>query len=201
MFDATDADAWFHRNAPQLTLARAADDPLLLLLHRHRLPQPTDAVCDLGASNGWRVASLTAHAKTAVELSGAAIAHGTAAYPDVTFLQSPLTDVDRPSGSQHVVLLSFVLHWIARASLLDVAREVDRLLAPGGHLALSDFWPASPLRVPFKHRAGLWTWKQDYSRLWLATEGYELVETVEFPDAGSGERCAVWLLRKHSGAP
>lgn len=201
-FEVQDADAWYRRNAAALVPARCIQDIATDEIRSRGLldGQPL-TVIELGASNGWRLDGLRtlapAHRYIAVELSGEAVQAGRAAYPEIKFLEASIAAVPRPDACADLVIISFVLHWISREELPSVVAEVDRLIAPGGVLVIADFWPSEPVTVPYHHRSGVWTFKTDYSLLWTAGGTYALEGVTPFPDAGSGERCAVWLLRKN----
>ena len=217
-FEVQDADAWFQRNAAALVPARCIQDIVTnVIRERGLLSGDRDGasghrdeaigkgrpltVIELGASNGWRLDGLRriapAHRYIAVELSGEAVQAGRAAYPEIKFLEASIAAVPRPDACADLIIISFVLHWISREELPGVVAEVDRLLAPGGVLVIADFWPSENRTVAYHHRSGVWSFKTDYSLLWAAGETYALDTVTPFPDAGNGERCAVWMLRKN----
>ena len=197
-FDETDADAWFKRNAAALTVDHP--DYLTPVLERQNLLRGTGHhVMEIGAANGWRLAALQqrhpGHRYTAVDLSTAAIAAGVAQF-SIDLLDGAAHDVPANDASVDLLILSFVLHWVAREQLLATAAEVDRLLKPGGHLVLADFWPERPAKTPYHHHPGLWTWKLDHRQLWLAGAGYREVVTEPFSYEGTLERCMTSVLHK-----
>lgn len=198
-FDHADADAWFHRNAAALTPEHP--DYIAPVLERLGLLQDHGLhVMEVGAANGWRLAALAAryptNRYTAVELSAEAAAAGAAQFGAVSFLTGAAHQVPAGPASVDVLILSFVLHWVARAELLAVAAETDRLLKPGGHLVIADFWPERPTKTPYHHHPGLWTYKLDHRQVWLAGAGYEEVVTEPFSYVGTIERCMTGVLRK-----
>lgn len=198
IFDTKDADAWYTRNAAVLTAARCDTDPVTATIAESGiLTGEPRRVCEVGASNGWRLAGLSTrypqHAYTAMDLSPKAIAAGQTAWPHLCYAANGLVATGAVDGAFNVVIVSFVLHWMARDALPGVVREVDRILTGGGMLVLADFWPTVPVDVPFKHRAGLWTYKRDYRMLF---SGWALTREAQYADAHTGERCAVLLLRK-----
>lgn len=200
-FDARDADGWFTRNAAVLTPQRTLHDPVTASIDRLGLlaGRPL-TVCELGASNGWRLAGLRErypdHRYIAVDLSAEAVLAGEAAYPHIRFLGASAHQVPLPGASVDRLIISYVMHWIDRDVVGAVVSEVHRLLKPGGHLILSDFWPDEPTQVPYHHRPGVWTFKQDYSALWRAIGGYTTVDVAAYPDGATSERCMVAVLGK-----
>lgn len=197
-FDTTDADAWYARNAHVLNAAHGTDDPVTQMIERENLlAVPGLSVGEVGASNGWRLAGLAqsfpGHRYTAMDLSPEAVAAGQRTWPHIRYKCASADDTREPSETYDVLIVSYVLHWIARERLDATAREVDRILRPGGMLVLNDFWPATDTDTPFKHRAGLWTYKRDYRKCFPAFTTW-----AEAPYAApqTGERCAVFVLRK-----
>lgn len=199
-FDARDADGWFSRNAAALTPQRTLHDPVTASIHRLGLLAGDPlTVCELGASNGWRLAGLSErypdHRYIAVDLSADAVRAGAATYPHIQFLGASALQVPLPDASVDRLILSYVMHWIDRDAVDRVVHEVHRLLRPGGHLILSDFWPDQPIQVPYHHRSGVWTYKQDYRELWKAL-GYTTADVAAYPDSATSERCMVAVLGK-----
>ena len=86
--------------------------------------------------------------------------------------------------------------------------EVDRLTADGGHLIVGDFLPDAPQRRVYHHAddAGIFTYKQDYARIFAASNLYTPIGRLTFDattkDAPSSaavppdNRGACTLLRK-----
>jgi SAM-dependent methyltransferase len=201
-----EADAWFRRNRAALTVE---SDLVLQLLDRCGL-DGTAEVLEVGAANGYRLAAL--HRRhgcgvTAVEPSPSALADGRAQFPEIRYLQGVAHHLpDLEDGRFDLILVHFVMHWVDRAMLLRSVAEIDRVLKDGGHLVVGDFWPETPQRVKYHHlpNADVWTYKQDYPQLWLASNLYEEVASLTF-DHGTravsdtvdpGHRGRVTLLRK-----
>jgi len=203
LFAASEGDRWFERNRGHLT---AAEDPILGLIEQCGIePQ---AVVELGASNGYRVAELQRKyncKSVAVDVSAAAVAAGREAFPAVEFALGPVYEV--PVRRQFdLVIVNFVLHWVQRSNLMRAAAEIDRLLAPSGFLALGDFLPSSNVRVPYRHLPGadVWTFKQDYARLFTASGLYRTIVSVSgrhggpvpAVSVGAGDRVGYTILQK-----
>jgi SAM-dependent methyltransferase len=204
-----EADAWFARNRAALVPeSLPGRDPVLVLLARAGL-RPREVV-EVGAANGYRLAALCrCHPcnATAVEPSGQALADGRARFPEVHFLQGMAHHMPGlEDGRCDLVIVNFVMHWVERALLLRTAAEIDRVLQDGGYLLVGDFYPEAPQRVRYHHlpHAEVWTYKQDYPQLWLASQLYEEVGSLTFDHdtlalsvpADSARNGRVTLLRK-----
>lgn len=177
-----EGDRWFARNAESLARAeRVAEDvPLRMLAALPRFAPRR--VLEVGCSNGWRLAALRERygcAVTGVEPSALAIEAGRAAYGDDLDLRRGLARALPVAIDEtfDVVIVSFVFHWIARDALDASIAEVDRVLAPGGYLVLSDFLPDTPVRRPYHHleEGRVYTFKEDVAAPFLATGRYRRV--------------------------
>jgi SAM-dependent methyltransferase len=213
LFLSGEADNWFRRNLSHLSpdQANATDWPLQLL--RQSGARPRRAL-EIGASNGYRLECLRRELgceAEGVEPSSAAAAHAAAEFPAVRLHQGVSHDLGRwADGHFDLVLLCLMLHWVDRHRLLKTVAEVDRVLADGGHLLVSDFLPESPHKVRYHHRPEVeaWTYKQNYPALWLASGLYRPVKEVTFDhstqQAGEGidpsHRCHAVLMKKMGAA-
>jgi SAM-dependent methyltransferase len=210
VFLAGEGDAWFRRNRGALGAAaeRRHDWPLTLIGQldaRDRI----GSVVELGCSNGWRLARLRASLgarMVGVDASAEAVADGMARHPGLTLMQGALADL--PLHEQFdLTIVYFVLHWIDRANLARCVAEIDRVTRDGGLLVLGDFLPDHPQRRHYHQlpEAGLYTYKQDYAKLFEAMGTYREIARVIYdhdqPGAGitappSGSRAVCTVLKK-----
>jgi len=181
-----EADAWVRRN-PDIATAASADDPVLAAIARQSLPE-RGALLDAGGAagrlgagflrdhQGWQV--------RVVDPSKEAIAIGTRTYPAIAFdvgtLSEPLPAAPTPDGLYDVVVIVGVLCWIERARLSRAIANTDAVLADGGLLVLSDYDAPFPRANEYAHRAGLFTYKQNYAACYTALGIYHLLEHRSF---------------------
>jgi SAM-dependent methyltransferase len=206
-----EADAWFLRNRAALAAPeRAAQDPVLRLtagLWLHRA-----AVLEVGCADGWRLAWYAARGCprcVGVEPSAAAVAVGDGR-EGVRLRRGHAAGLEECLGEAApfgLVVVAFVLHWLSLEDRAAFLRQLPRYLAPGAWLAIADFLPDRARRVPYHHRAGLWTYKADYGALLAKALDAELLEARAFShdepgmpwrpaaEVPSAVRCAAWLLR------
>lgn len=210
-----EADAYYERNVAALVPHR---DPVVRLLDEEGVPP--GSVVELGCANGWRLATLCERAlvrgariqAVGIEPSRAATRDGRRMFGERVDLLTGhaaeswrhLADRERYGGF-HCVVLAFVLHWLPRADLPAVVRNVRALRRAGGTVVIADFLPDHPQRVRYKHAPGLWTYKEDYGA-WLSGAlhlgvramrafDHRAPETWAYAEAvPARERCAVWLL-------
>jgi ubiquinone/menaquinone biosynthesis C-methylase UbiE len=204
VFSEGEGDAYFERNRETY---EPAHDPLLGCIAAQSI-MPRD-VLEVGASRGDRLAELHSRYQanvTAIDPSQAAVANGQQAFPFIHFFVAAARALPLEDEHYDLVIASFVFHWIDRKCLLTSAAEIDRVLKPGGYLLLADFAPFSPKKVRYHHRPDLdvYTYKQDYSAIFLATAGYIILAQQIFDhrssepalDTPERERWSTTLLKK-----
>lgn len=205
-----EGDAWFVRNRAALQVAGAErHDWPLALIERLDGRERIASVVELGCSNGWRLARLQrgmAARMVGVEASAAAVADGKARYPGLVLLQGGLAEL--PLQEQFdLTIVFFVLHWIDRSSVARCIAEIDRVTRDGGLLVLGDFLPDYPQRRHYHHlpQADLYTYKQDYAKIFEAMGTYREIARTTFDHehpgdqiktAHSGSRCVCTVLQK-----
>jgi len=207
VFAVSEGDRWFARNADHLSVH---DDAVVRLVDLCGL-RPR-SVCELGAANGYRVAELQRRfgcRAVAVDASAAAVAAGRRAFPSIEVVHARIDAVPL-DGAFELVIVNFVLHWVQRSHLMAAAAEIDRLVVDGGHLVIGDFLPSTNTMVPYHHLpgSGVWTFKQDYARLFTASGLYQAVLTLvgahggalPASDTADAERVGYAVLHKSLGA-
>ncbi|MFN6933605.1 MAG: class I SAM-dependent methyltransferase [Tsuneonella sp.] len=215
IFATGEGDAWFRRNAAAL-MREGRYDPLLAALRQ--LPADRLAgigsVCDVGCSNGERLARIAPELAPDATLagfdaSGEAVARGKADFPGLDLRQG-LAGEPPLAGPFDLVTVGFVLHWIDRRLLARSIAALDGLVAEGGLLAIADFLPDRPCRRAYHHRTdvSLYTFKQDYPRAFTGLGIYREVLRFTFDHSGSGaaashdqERAVCAILQKSLDYP
>jgi SAM-dependent methyltransferase len=178
VFLKSEADAWYRRNATHLTPRELREDIVVKLLRRHKVKPKR--VLEIGSSNGWRLELLRQGAPKAtyvgIEPSRTAVREGKKVFPKIRLVRG-LASALPVKGVFDAVLAPFVLHWVSRAKLLASIAEIDRVVAEGGYLVVSDFLPRTPSKNGYKHlKKGVSTWKMDYGALFEASGNYQLIE-------------------------
>ena len=202
-----EGDNWFRRNESALDPSRR--DHVIDMVLRANERVNIRSVCELGCSNGWRLAAL-ADAIPSLEwlsgsdLSGAAIEHGKARWPG---LDLRIGSLDQTGFDEQfdLVIVSFVLHWVARERLVASIDAIDALVREGGALIVADFLPNSPCARHYHHRTDveIYTYKQDYIALFTSLGTYSEIAREIFSHAGASatdidpqDRAVCALLRK-----
>ena len=206
VFSALEGDNYFARNKMALEGFDPEQDLPLRLMNLYGL-RPRSAV-EIGAANGCRLAAIAERYGArviGVDPSANAIENGRKRFPQVEFVQATAAKVPLENVFD-LVIVNFVLHWIDRSTLMRSVAEIDRLVADGGFLLLGDFAPDKLVRVPYHHLAQnqVYTYKQDYSAVFVASGLYHIVATLKSSHGSStlsaavseNERTSVWLLQK-----
>lgn len=178
-FLSQEADAYFARNKSVLAKDEimASHDPVLSVLAGIK-PFPR-RVLEIGCANGWRLNRMMALGAVechGIDPSHEAIEEGTRTY---SALRLTVGTADAPAFPDHafdLVVFGFCLYLCDPADHFRIAAEADRMLADEGHLVILDFDPPVPYRNPYAHRPGLFSFKMDFSQLFLAHPHYQLRE-------------------------
>jgi ubiquinone/menaquinone biosynthesis C-methylase UbiE len=149
-----EGDAWYARNAHALHAPGHADHDITLELLLANVQSPR-SVLEVGCADGWRLEAIrqaTGARCYGIDTSCDAIRAGRKLYPELLLRHGRANVLPFATGDFDVVLLPFVLHWVARESLAQVVAEVDRVLVDGGHLLVTDFYSFRPEKVAYHHR-------------------------------------------------
>ena len=202
-----EGDAWYRRNREALAAESPLRDSFARRIAAH-LPvtKGTPAsVLEIGAGDGAnlaalaRIASVDAHG---LEPSAQAVEAGRTANPALHLRCGTADDLPYAAASFDVVWFGFCLYLVDRPLLFRCVSEADRVLRPGGAVAIVDFDPGMPTRRSYHHRPGVWSYKMDYSSLFLAHPDYRLAEKISGSHSelrwadDPQERVALWICRK-----
>ncbi len=169
IFYSGEGDAWYLRNKdadmnPKVIAAITAIE--------HR-PQ---VVVEVGCGDGRYLNEMQKHYQCdciGYDPSGLAIHDGRLLYPN---LDLRLGTVRAFHGLQiDMLVFGFCLYLVDREDLFALVHDVDWSLRAGGYMIIHDFDPEYPQKVPYHHKEGIFTYKMDYPKLWLANPVYELV--------------------------
>lgn len=203
MFKSFEGDNYFQRreNSDWPDEERLAADLPLQLIKRNNL-KITNAA-EVGAYNGFRLARIMRDYSckaVAFEPSRRAVNNGKTQYPDIEFHCNTASKLDAKDGAFDLVIASYVFHWIDRKTLLRSVSEIDRVLADGGHLVISDFLVSRPERTRYHHlpEREVWTYKQKYEDIFIFTNLYALVDSASKEPQGKDTVRRVCVLLKKS---
>ena len=165
-----EADAWFERNH-DLLKDRIFDlsDPVInavsYITKQSRYAEEIK-VLEIGCGEATRLVWLAEHlgvevygidpSSKAVELakrSGVKVKQGTA------------DTLPFGSDSFDIVIFGFCLYLCDREDLFKIAQEADRVLKKKSWLIINDFFSPAPTSSNYHHKAGVYSFKMDYRKL------------------------------------
>lgn len=155
-------------------------DPLFDKLRIIHQVSPITSILEVGCSTGFRLEKSRVEfgAKCfGVEASAEAVNEGRESFPQLTLVNGVAPDVLTQWADEtfDVVTLGHLLYLLPRESLFALAAQVDRLLRPGGHLLVEDFFSTSPSSSDYRHTSVLKVFKSDPTAPWTWSPTYTLV--------------------------
>ncbi len=188
MFRESEGDAWHERNK----LTPRFPDPVLDCMEACFI-QPRSVV-EIGCGTGWRLAEIDKKYKpkhcVGYEPSEKAVDERVFA----NVFRGGADEYRPYQGQYDLIIFGFCLYLVDREDLFAIAMMADSALQDKGHIIIHDFLPEYPHRQPYKHKAGMWSWKMDHSQLWLANPAYK---GTHIKHMGEGEDAiGVSILRK-----
>ncbi len=174
----SEGDAWHERNADAAMLGRTpASDPLL----RKIVGLPIDGgvaprLLEIGCGAGAMLAWLTEHRGfECVGIDPSPLAIAAAAARGVTAVRGSAEQLPFDDGSFDIVAFGFCLYLCDREDLFRIAAEADRVLATNGWLLIFDFYSPTPVKRPYHHHPGVFSYKMDYRTLFTWHPAYTAV--------------------------
>lgn len=180
-----EAEKWLARNINKLPVD---SDPVMEAIADAKLKP--GSVLEIGCSNGWRV-------KLMQRLWGCKAFGIDPMFKTENWncFRGTADDLGHFENEElDLLLYGWCLYLCDREDLFTIVREGDRVLRDGGHIVIHDFHVAKPYKRKYKHRAGVFSYKMDYSQLWLANPSYSLVSRLLF-DSGD-DRTSITIIRK-----
>lgn len=209
-----EGNQWFERNKLRLDEVNQGGETGTV----KRVLQPFKAdihrIIEIGCSSGAKLADLCSFFQAegmGIDPSSSAIAHGQQRHASRTehklsFEVGTASQLPGPDAQFDLVLFGFCLYLVDRHDVLKAVAEADRVLKPGGFLAILDFDPVHRHQRPYHHKAGIQAYKTSYADFFTAGGHYYLVAKDSFshtndhftPD--SDERVSMSILYKETNA-
>lgn len=200
----SEGDQWYARNRAALNSNHQSVGWLCAQLAPFKAE--INAVLEIGCGNGVNlraICQLLSCRGEGIEPSSLAVQEGNATGGEMARLQVGVASRLPYADYQFdLVYFGFCLYLLDRKDLLAAVSEADRVLKPGGFLAITDFDPAVRHARPYRHLPGLMSYKQDYAACFLQNGLYHLVAKHSYShrqfyfDRATDERVATVLLYK-----
>jgi cyclopropane fatty-acyl-phospholipid synthase-like methyltransferase len=170
---AADCEDYQRRNADQ---HEPDVDPLQGTIDRIHQYSPIRDVLEIGAGNGWRLRRIAARYGCTVDGIDLSESAAQASRGVVRSGKAPDSLQAIADQAHDLVILGFFAYLLPRTHLLRLAAETDRILQPGGHVAIIDFLHPYPIRRPYGHDRRLQVYKHDLSALFTGLPEYVLID-------------------------
>lgn len=210
----SEADAWYQRNQQAIAAQDYQNTDAISVTIKDLLSsdefkgRKNINILEVGCGEARRLAYL---AKTfdvkvwGVEPSALAVAK--AVERGVKASQGTADLLPFDTASMDIVVYGFCLYLCDRQDLFKIAHEAYRVLKPSAWLVVNDFFAIVPAKREYHHRAGVFTYKMDYRKLFdwhpdITCLSHRVTGHVgnQFVDDPQ-EWVALSVLRKKSGQP
>lgn len=207
-----EADNWYARNKTALMQPPETKDEFPDVAHifstLHPFKDKLNSILELGCSNGAKLEQLC-HKFNAtgqgIDPSQLAVNEGNqrlSRQKQVKLHVGTASSLPFETDMFDLVYFGFCLYLIDRDDLLMAAAEADRVLKKGGFLVIHDFDPTHRHKREYHHKEGVFSYKQDYAKLFSESGLYYLVSKYSFShrqpffDYDGNERVSLTLLFK-----
>lgn len=201
-----EGDNWFARNQHAIANGETSE---IGTIERALSAHPPGSVLEIGCSNGSKLAALCRHfgaRGSGVDPSEAAVREGNARFPGLQLRVGTAANLPFDADQFDLVYFGFCLYLVDRSEIFRAAAEADRVLKPGGFLAVLDFDPVLRHRRAYHHKPGIYSYKTDHARFFLGSGHYSLVAKDSFSHdsshftPNSDERVSMSVLYKETEA-
>ncbi|MFZ3266902.1 MAG: class I SAM-dependent methyltransferase [Terriglobales bacterium] len=200
-----EGDAYLRRNLAKLNAGNVSEDVRLFA----RYLKPCAKILEIGCANGVKLTQLQALVPCegwGIDPSAEAIRTGSQRFPNLHLSVGTADQLEFPDASFDFVIFGFCLYLVDRPLLTRVMAEADRVLRDRGFLGITDFDAQTPLKRPYTHHPGVWSYKLDYGELFASLPHFVLADKISYSHSGGSftfdpqERVASWVLAKdHEG--
>ena len=202
----SEGDAWFERNFSSSTGKEKSENDNILEIIREYNINPKN-ILEVGCSDGWRLKLFREEFKCGcygIEPSEKAVEKSKNISNNIEVVQGTADSLPYEDNTFDVLVYGFCLYLCDREDLFKIAYEGDRVLKDGGYIIIQDFSPPQPYRNQYIHKNDVFSYKMQYSEMFLWNPIYYKIsskvfthsgiEKIEIPD----ERVSIELLQKNA---
>ncbi len=171
-----EGDGYFNRNKEKVSIS-----PGFQLYNQ--FIKPGDRVLEIGCSSGFNLQYLKETKDCecyGIDPSREAIEYGREQFPNLTLSVGTADNLCFPHEFFDFILFGFCLYLVDRKLLPTIVCEADRALRDKGFIGITDFDAKIPVKVAYKHWEGVFSYKMDYSGLFLAFPTYSLAGKLSY---------------------
>lgn len=163
-------------------------------------------VLEIGCSDGYLLKLINLEFKSecyGIDPSAKAIEEGSLKYQNVNLFVGTADKLDFENSYFDIIIIGFCLYLCDRQDLFKIAYEVDRCLCNNGIIIIKDFYPPFPYKNEYIHFDNIYSFKMDYSRMFLWNPNYyEIYKKVFTHDKNlsleiPNERINISILKKN----
>jgi len=201
----SEGDEWYRRNRSKIGSGENFFDTQIIKHVLGNFKHEIHNILEIGCSNGTKLKDLCdffGAQGSGIDPSQAAIEDGKAQHDELGLYVATASNLPLNSNNFDLVYFGFCLYAVDREDIFKVVAEADRVLKPGGFVAILDFDPIQRHKRPYKHVPGLFSYKNSYSNFFTAGGHYYLVAKESFSHQAryfaseSGERISICILYK-----
>ena len=201
----SEGDHWFERNKDLLRRKINLYDTKTIKRVLEHDSDRINHILEIGSGNGVKLNDLCEYFDAngaGVDPSEVAIKDGLVAYSNLRLSVATASDLPFSKNSFDLVYFGFCLYLVDRSDIFKAISEADRVLKPGGFLAILDFDPIQRHKRPYHHLPGLFSYKTSYAEFFMTGGHYYLIAKESFSHdanhftANSDERVSISILYK-----
>jgi ubiquinone/menaquinone biosynthesis C-methylase UbiE len=173
VFTTIEGDKYYERN--KSVLKGSDNDPIIHGIAQLELSPKR--VLEIGCSNGWRLNLLNKFYKSdcwGIDPSADAIREGKKEFEAVNLERGTADALPYENQMFDLVIFGFCLYLCDRNDLFKIAYEADRVLVDLGNIVIFDFHPPFQYKNHYSHNKELFSYKMNYSNLFLWNPAYTL---------------------------
>ena len=173
IFSAIEGNKYYERNKNKLKGPR--NDPVIQAIAQLELYPKK--ILEIGCSNSWRLNLLKKIYKSdcwGIDPSAEAIEQGKKDFKEVNLEKGTADALPYENQMFDMVIFGFCLYLCDRSDLFKIAYEADRVLMDLGHIVIYDFYPPFQYKNKYSHYKGIYSYKMNYSNLFLWNPAYTL---------------------------
>lgn len=172
VFLKSEGDAWFDRNHLAINKYQFGEDDRVIRAIDLCLQSSMDSgasrkLLEIGCGEGGRLQWLSEC--RGIECSGVDPSEKAVCLARERGLDAIKGTADQlPFGDNEFdfVVFGFCLYLCDRDDLFSISKEADRVLRDSGWLIIMDFFADAPIKRPYHHLSGVYSYKMDYRKLW-----------------------------------
>lgn len=201
-----ESDAWFIRNKEILKTRTEFNDINEVLAY----VKAKDSILEIGCSNGAKLNYVQEKLPNlgislfGIDPSIKSIDDGKNNFTNLTLEVGTSDVLNFADNSFDVVIVGFCLYLVDRHLIFKTVSEIDRVLKQNGILVITDFEPPFPIKRPYVHKAGVYSYKNNYSNFFVGGGHYTLLKKIHFNhsnvifDSNFNERVSTSILYKEN---